>query len=80
MRPIVLVAASLLLAGCLGGGDAPRLPDGIAVLGDSISRATNARGDAFGEHPAHAWATGTNASDGVESHYERLRASLNGTM
>lgn len=66
----------LLLTGCaLPSGEdlAPRLPDSIAVLGDSISRATNVKGDQFSELPVHSWATGTDRADGVESHFERLR-------
>jgi lysophospholipase L1-like esterase len=70
---------SLLLAGCALPGPgpapgAPALPSGIAVLGDSISRATNVAGDSFGDRPAHSWATGSDPDDGVESHLERLRA------
>lgn len=65
---------ALLLAGCLGSGAERGLPDSIAVLGDSISRATNVKGDGFGEFPQHVWATGGDANDSVRSHYERLRA------
>lgn len=70
--PTVLVA--LALAGCAGGNAALTLPDGIAVLGDSISRATNVQGESFGDQPTHAWATGTDGNDSVRSHFERLRA------
>lgn len=65
---------ALLIAGCAAPSLDRSLPDSVAVLGDSISRATNAKGDSFGEYPAHAWATGSDAEDGVLSHYERLRA------
>lgn len=66
--------AILLLAGCTGTGRSDGLPDGIAVLGDSIGRAVNVRGDGFGELPVHSFATGSDPADGVESHFERLRA------
>lgn len=72
MRTRALLAL-VLLAGCATPAERG-LPDSIAVLGDSISRATNARGESFGEHPASAWATGGDPGDGVDSHYERLRA------
>src|SRR5687767_12569520 len=64
----------MLLAGCATPSPERGLPDSIAVLGDSISRATNAKGDGFAEFPAHSWATGGDPNDSIESHYERLRA------
>lgn len=71
MRAVLFL---VLLTGCAAPAVERGLPDSIAVLGDSISRATNAKGDSFGEYPAHAWATGSDPADGVLSHYERLRA------
>lgn len=70
-----LVALALVLAGCAStsGNPAP-LPDGVAVLGDSISRAMNTAGDAVGDHPQASWATGADPADAVTSHLERLRA------
>ena len=47
------------------------VPNSMAVLGDSISRAFNAC-SAFGECPASVWSTGTDI--GVDSHYTRLLA------
>ncbi len=47
------------------------VPNSMAVLGDSISRAYNAC-PAFGECPASVWSTGTDI--GVDSHYTRLLA------
>ena len=47
------------------------VPNSMAVLGDSISRAFNAC-PTFGECPASVWSTGTDI--GVDSHYTRLRA------
>jgi lysophospholipase L1-like esterase len=45
-------------------------PNSIAVLGDSISQATNS--EAFGNNPENSWATGTNPS--VNSVYSRILA------
>ncbi len=47
------------------------VPNSMAVLGDSISRAYNAC-STFGECPASVWSTGTDI--GVDSHYTRLLA------
>lgn len=74
MRRAPLVVL-LLLAGCAApeAGPVP-LPDGVAVLGDSISRAMNADGERVGDAPQSSWATGADPADGVASHLERLRA------
>ncbi|HUR67760.1 MAG TPA: GDSL-type esterase/lipase family protein [Candidatus Thermoplasmatota archaeon] len=77
MRPPALVLAlvlALVAAGCASPKRERGLPDGIAVLGDSISRATNVQGDSFGDQPLHSWATGNDANDPVLSHFERLKA------
>ena len=53
-------------------------PDSIAVLGDSISVAALSDGTIGGltaGQPQHSWATGDSSSDGVTSHYERIRAA-----
>lgn len=73
MRAALLIVL-LALTGCASPGGPPSLPDAVAVLGDSISRAaaiTEADGN---DHPRNSWATGTDGSDGVTSHLERLRA------
>ena len=53
----------------------------MAVLGDSISRATLANdridGLDYGQ-PQHSWATGYDSSDGFKSHYERIKESNQG--
>ena len=72
-RVRLALIAILLLPGCAAPPGERGLPDSIAVLGDSISRATNAKGDGFAEFPAHSWATGGDPGDGVDSHFERLR-------
>lgn len=73
MRAALVLLVALLFSGCASQGQDDGLPDGIAVLGDSISRATNVMGERFGEFPQHAWATGADPDDGVTSHFERLR-------
>jgi lysophospholipase L1-like esterase len=50
---------------------APELPDSMAALGDSITRATNAC-CWYGDHPGQSWSTGGNPFGPVDSHYERL--------
>jgi lysophospholipase L1-like esterase len=50
---------------------APALPDSIAAIGDSITRATNAC-CTYGDHPSQSWSTGFNPLGPVNSHYERL--------
>jgi lysophospholipase L1-like esterase len=49
------------------------LPTRMAAIGDSITKATNVC-CWYGNHPAHAWSTGGDASDPVKSHYERILA------
>lgn len=68
------VLLCLLLAGCSARDAEDRFPDGVAVLGDSISRATNVNGDSFGDQPIHSFATGSAPDDGIVSHFERLKA------
>lgn len=62
----------------LGIVDAARVgyPSDMAALGDSITRAFNASGNNFFDHPEHSWSTGYDSADGIDSHYERL-AKLN---
>jgi lysophospholipase L1-like esterase len=49
----------------------PALPDSIAAIGDSITRATNAC-CTYGDHPSQSWSTGLNPLGPVNSHLERL--------
>lgn len=51
----------------------PRLPDSMAAIGDSITRATNSC-CWYGDRPQNSWSTGDASWDGVLSHYERIRA------
>jgi lysophospholipase L1-like esterase len=52
---------------------APAYPSSIAALGDSITRAYDVC-CSYADHPAQSWSTGDDGSDGITSHYERLRA------
>lgn len=49
------------------------LPNSIAGLGDSITRAADVC-CWYGDHPAQSWSTGYASYDGISSHYERLAA------
>jgi lysophospholipase L1-like esterase len=51
----------------------PSLPDSIAAIGDSITRATDAC-CYYGDHPRQSWSTGGNPFGPVRSHYERVIA------
>ena len=48
------------------------LPNSVAAIGDSVTRATNVC-CWWGDHPRHSWSTGGAWFDGVQSHYERIR-------
>jgi lysophospholipase L1-like esterase len=50
-----------------------RLPNSMAALGDSITRAFDVC-CWYGDHPAQSWSTGYASSDGILSHYERIAA------
>lgn len=49
------------------------LPDRLAAIGDSITRATNVC-CWYGDHKRHSWSTGGAWLDGIRSHYERIRS------
>jgi lysophospholipase L1-like esterase len=67
---ISLVAALLVVP---AASAAPPLPTSMASIGDSITRATDVC-CWYGDHPAQSWSTGGGAFDGIQSHYERIRA------
>lgn len=50
------------------------LPDRMASIGDSITRATNVC-CWYGDHRRHSWSTGGAWFDGIRSHYERIRSA-----
>jgi lysophospholipase L1-like esterase len=66
---------SLLVAAVLvpNAAAAPPLPTSMAAVGDSITRATDVC-CWYGDHPAQSWSTGGGWFDGIQSHYERIRA------
>jgi lysophospholipase L1-like esterase len=51
----------------------PPLPNSIAGIGDSITRATDVC-CWYGDHSSHSWSTGGGAFDGITSHYEHILA------
>jgi lysophospholipase L1-like esterase len=53
---------------------APQLPDSMAALGDSITRAYDVC-CSYGDHPGQSWSTGATSYDGITSHYERIKRS-----
>ncbi len=68
---VTVVAVALLAAPA--GAAAPPLPNSMAALGDSITRAFDVC-CYYGDHPSNSWATGGSWFDSIQSHYERLRA------
>jgi lysophospholipase L1-like esterase len=79
MRRLVVVlmsVVSLVLAApvaATGQTATPKLPNSMAAIGDSMTQAADVC-CWYGDHPANSWSTGGASWDGVNSHYERLRA------
>jgi len=86
--PAVLLAVVILLAGVLlaapasarpspGGGSGVPLPNSMAAVGDSITRAfdATAAGCLLSDCPQHSWSTGAAGSSSVNSHYLRILAA-----
>jgi lysophospholipase L1-like esterase len=74
-RLIIVVLAAGLLVGLLApmsATAAPALPDSMAALGDSITRAYDVC-CAYSDHPGQSWSTGGSWYDGISSHYERIK-------
>jgi lysophospholipase L1-like esterase len=69
----VLIAVVVGLAAPGSASAAPPLPNSIAAIGDSITRAADVC-CWYGDHPAQSWSTGGGAFDGISSHYERILA------
>lgn len=75
MRRRWTAALLLVAASCGPGAEAPpELPDVVAAIGDSITRAANPSPSMLGDNPEHSWVTGKDAEDGVTSHVERIAA------
>src|SRR6266511_5722436 len=72
IRKCLLVGfAVAVLVGAPGASAAPPLPNSIAAIGDSITRAADVC-CWYGDHPAQSWSTGGGLFDGITSHYERI--------
>jgi lysophospholipase L1-like esterase len=72
-RFLLLGFVAAVLTAAPAASAAPSLPDSIAGIGDSITRAADVC-CWYGDHPAQSWSTGGGAFDGIRSHYERIRA------
>src|ERR687896_2490838 len=71
-RTLILTSLAIAFsASAAPVGAEPALPDSIAAIGDSITRATNAC-CFYGDHPSQSWSTGLNPLGPVNSHLERL--------
>jgi lysophospholipase L1-like esterase len=66
-------SATAAPSGAATAAAAPAYPSSMAALGDSITRAYDVC-CSYADHPANSWSTGTDASDGITSQYERLLA------
>lgn len=71
-----LLVSLSFVSGAPASAAPPPPPASIVALGDSITQATNAC-CWYGNHPANSWSTGSAFWDGVYSHRERIRATLN---
>jgi lysophospholipase L1-like esterase len=71
---IALLSAGLLvgLLAPVSAAATPALPDSMAALGDSITRAYDVC-CAYRDHPGQSWSTGGTWYDGISSHYERIK-------
>jgi lysophospholipase L1-like esterase len=73
--PISVVALAVILAGLVArpAWAAPPLPNSMAAIGDSMTRAADVC-CWYGDHPGQSWSTGYTSYDGIASHYERIKA------
>jgi lysophospholipase L1-like esterase len=71
---VALVAAGIFmgLLGPVSAAAAPALPNSMAALGDSITRAYDVC-CSYSDHPGQSWSTGGSWYDGINSHYERIK-------
>jgi lysophospholipase L1-like esterase len=70
---VAITAAAILLAAPSTAAAAPPLPNSIAGIGDSMTRAADVC-CWYGDHPAQSWSTGGGAFDGITSHHEHILA------
>jgi lysophospholipase L1-like esterase len=73
VRVLLVVLAVIGLTAPPAALAAPPLPNSIAAVGDSITRAADVC-CWYGDHPAQSWSTGGGAFDGITSHYEHILA------
>ena len=82
-RLVVVAVAAAMVVGvsgqALGEPGAVALPNSMAAIGDSITRAFDVC-CFYGEYPQHAWATGDDGTDVVTSHYEHVLAGNPGIV
>jgi lysophospholipase L1-like esterase len=74
-RVVVTLLVAGMIVGLLGPVSAaavPALPNSMAALGDSITRAYDVC-CSYSDHPGQSWSTGGSWYDGISSHYERIR-------
>jgi len=71
---IALLAAGMLvgLLAPVSAAATPALPNSMAALGDSITRAYDVC-CSYRDHPGQSWSTGGSWYDGISSHYERIK-------
>ena len=69
-----LLAAGMLvgLLAPVSAAATPALPNSMAALGDSITRAYDVC-CSYRDHPGQSWSTGGTWYDGITSHYERIK-------
>ena len=72
-RLILAGLAAVALAAAPAAAQSPSLPNSIAGIGDSITRAADVC-CWYGDHPGQSWSTGSMPFDGIRSHYERILA------
>jgi lysophospholipase L1-like esterase len=74
-RLVIALLAAGMIVGLLAPGSAaasPALPNSMAALGDSITRAYDVC-CSYRDHPGQSWSTGGAWYDGISSHYERIK-------
>jgi lysophospholipase L1-like esterase len=71
---IALLAAGMIVGPVAPASAAasPALPNSMAALGDSITRACDVC-CSYSDHPGQSWSTGGAWYDGISSHYERIK-------
>jgi lysophospholipase L1-like esterase len=73
LRVLLIGLTAVVLAAPAAASAAPPLPNSIAAIGDSITRAADVC-CWYGDHPAQSWSTGGGPFDGITSHYEHILA------